>query len=73
VSFAAITLWVAFQRVFVVVYFVMTQPGNFWIHPRKIQVNISERRCHTKEKYIKFLDYHHHNIHVIILKEENID
>jgi hypothetical protein len=35
VSFAAITLFVASQRVFVaVVYFVMTQSGNFWIHPR---------------------------------------
>jgi hypothetical protein len=37
VSFDAITLCVAFQRVFVVVvvvYFVMTQSGNFWIHPR---------------------------------------
>jgi hypothetical protein len=33
VSFAAITLCVASQRVFiVVVYFVMTQYGNFWIH-----------------------------------------
>jgi hypothetical protein len=38
VSFAALTLCVASQRVFivvtVVVYFVMTQLGNFWIHPR---------------------------------------
>jgi hypothetical protein len=35
VSFAAITLCVASQRVFiVVVYFVMTQFGNFWIYPR---------------------------------------
>jgi hypothetical protein len=35
VSFAAITLCVASQGVFiVVVYFVMTQSGNFWIHPR---------------------------------------
>jgi hypothetical protein len=40
VSFVAITLCVASQRVFVVVvvvvivvYFVMTQSGNFWIHP----------------------------------------
>jgi hypothetical protein len=35
-SFAAITLYVASQRVFIVVsvYFVMTQSGNFWIHPR---------------------------------------
>jgi hypothetical protein len=35
VSFAAIIRCVASQRVFVV-YFVMTQSGNFWIHPRKI-------------------------------------
>jgi hypothetical protein len=37
-SFAAITLCVASQRVFIVVviYFVMTQSGNFWIHPRMI-------------------------------------
>jgi hypothetical protein len=36
VSFAAITLCVASQRLFIVVsvYFVMTQSGNFWIHPR---------------------------------------
>jgi hypothetical protein len=35
-AFAAITLCVASQRVFIVasVYFVMTQSGNFWIHPR---------------------------------------
>jgi len=37
VSFAATILCVASQRVFIVVsvYFVMTQSGNFWIHPRK--------------------------------------
>jgi hypothetical protein len=35
VSFAAITLCVATELMFiVVVYFVMTQSGNFWIHPR---------------------------------------
>jgi len=35
VSFATVTLCVASQRVFIVtaVYFVMTQSGNFWIHP----------------------------------------
>jgi hypothetical protein len=38
VSFAAITFCIASQRVFifVVVYFVMTQSGNFWIHPRML-------------------------------------
>jgi len=36
VSFAAIAIYVASQRVFIVViYFVMTQSGNFWIHPRR--------------------------------------
>jgi hypothetical protein len=34
VSLAAITLCDASQRVFIVVYFVITQPGNFWIQPR---------------------------------------
>jgi hypothetical protein len=39
VSFAAITLHVASQRVFVVVVVVVVvsvsnQSGNFWIHPR---------------------------------------
>jgi hypothetical protein len=38
VSFAVIILCVATQRVFivvvVVVYFIMTQFGNFWIYPR---------------------------------------
>jgi hypothetical protein len=33
VNFAAITLCVASQRVFIV-YFVMSQSGNFWIHLR---------------------------------------
>jgi hypothetical protein len=34
VSFAAITLCIGSRRVFIVVfYFVMTQSGNFWIHP----------------------------------------
>jgi hypothetical protein len=48
VSFAAITLCVTSQRVFIiVVYFVMTQSGNFWIHSltvRKVikkSINIS--------------------------------
>jgi hypothetical protein len=37
VSFAAINLCVSSQRVFmVVVYFVMTQSGNFWIHLRSM-------------------------------------
>jgi hypothetical protein len=36
VSFAAIALRVASQRVFIFVCFVMTQSGNFWIHPRTL-------------------------------------
>jgi hypothetical protein len=40
VSLATIAVCVASQRVFVVVYFVVTQSGNFWIHPR-----INEREC----------------------------
>jgi len=36
VTFAAIILCVASQRVFIVVsvYYFMTQYGNLWIHPR---------------------------------------
>jgi hypothetical protein len=49
VSFAAITLCVGSQRVFIVVsvYFVMTQSGNFWIHPRirNRHDSISFSRC----------------------------
>jgi hypothetical protein len=41
VSFATVTLSVASQRVFiVVVYFVMTQSGNFWIHAPKFRQDI---------------------------------
>jgi hypothetical protein len=44
VSFAAITLCVASQRVFILasVHFVTIQPGNFWIHPR---TNCSGSSC----------------------------
>jgi hypothetical protein len=44
VSFAAITLCVAFQRVFIVVsvYFLMTQSGNFWIHPCSIESEVND-------------------------------
>jgi hypothetical protein len=39
VSFAATTLCVVSQLVFIVVsvYFVMTQSGNFWIYPRTMR------------------------------------
>jgi hypothetical protein len=45
VSFAAITLCVTSQRVFIVVsvYFVMTQSGNFWIHHRSSAKWLSKR------------------------------
>jgi hypothetical protein len=44
VSFAAITLCVASERVrILVVYFVMTQSGNFWIHPPRIRM--LKNRC----------------------------
>jgi hypothetical protein len=42
VSFAAITLCVASQRVFIfVIYFVMTQSGNFWIQPCIWEIQVS--------------------------------
>jgi hypothetical protein len=45
VSFAATTLCVASQQVFVVfiVYFVKTQSGNFWIHVHTCTVCVLER------------------------------
>jgi hypothetical protein len=44
VSFAAVTLCVASQWVFiVVVYFVMTQSGNFWILPRILPLAVTVR------------------------------
>jgi len=41
VSFVAITLCVASQRVItkISLYFVTTQSGNFWIHPHILQSN----------------------------------
>jgi hypothetical protein len=59
VSFAAITLCVASQRVFVVaVYFVMTQSGNVWIHPRpenKIQSTPNHTGCNSRS--VELTDY----------------
>jgi hypothetical protein len=40
VSYAAITLCVASQRVFIVVYFVITSVGNYWIHPRRVHSDL---------------------------------
>jgi hypothetical protein len=45
VSFAVIILCVASERVFIVV--VMTQSGNFWIHPRTSEC------LYYKEIYLK--------------------
>jgi hypothetical protein len=45
VSFAAITFCVASQRAFIVIYFVMTQSGNFWIHPRILRMKLSLWTC----------------------------
>jgi hypothetical protein len=44
VSFHAVTLFVTSQRVFIVVsiYFVTTQSGNFWIHPRICRPTVSQ-------------------------------
>jgi hypothetical protein len=67
VSFAAITLCVASQPVFVVVvivvvvvvvvYFVMTQSENFWIHPRIISRTahsflLMTKYSHFPEKFV---------------------
>jgi hypothetical protein len=51
VSFAAITLCVASQRVFivvVVVYFVIDQSGNFWIHRRMLSFCKFSFLCRTE-------------------------
>jgi hypothetical protein len=43
VNFVAITLCIASQRVFIFVsvYFVMTQSGNFWAHPRTVYLPVT--------------------------------
>jgi hypothetical protein len=52
VSFTAVTLCVASERVFVV-YFVMTQSGNFWTHPRNSPPPSTKR---NKNPFISFGD-----------------
>jgi hypothetical protein len=42
VSFVAITLCIAFQRVFVVVISLSTQSGNFWIHHRVVYLEADD-------------------------------
>jgi hypothetical protein len=51
VTFAAITLCLTSQRVFIIVVVVvvvvvvlMTQSGKFWIHPRTYRTRYSETR-----------------------------
>jgi len=44
VSFAAVTLFVAYQRMFFLLFISLsTQSGNFWIHLRTYIWNQSER------------------------------
>jgi hypothetical protein len=59
VSFAAITLCVASQRMFIVVskYFFMIQSGNFWIHPRMKLSHFGSVRIEVK--FYPFLTEHH--------------
>jgi hypothetical protein len=65
VSFAAITLCVASQRVFVVVYFGMTQFGNFWLHPGKLNLGVTltdqnhilhevMKKCNSEKLFLLF-------------------
>jgi hypothetical protein len=60
VRFAAITQCVASQRVFIFVslYFVITQSGNFWIHPRILiaisLVKVTTQVQHNTRKMVMF-------------------
>jgi hypothetical protein len=52
------TLCIASQRVFiVVVYFVMTQYGNFWIHRR---ISLVTRTREKREKVVPVICNEHH-------------
>jgi hypothetical protein len=51
VSFATITLCVASQQVFVVIYFIMTRSENFWIYPCILVVNITDRITVHRNKW----------------------
>jgi hypothetical protein len=57
VSFAAITICDVSQPEFIVVrvYFVMTQSGNFWIHPRIIKIIYIHTHTHTHNLCMKQL------------------
>jgi hypothetical protein len=57
VSFAAIILFVASQRVIpkVSIYFVMTQSGNFWIHPCMLMMRRVVVLCLPVLLHINFL------------------
>jgi hypothetical protein len=59
VSSVDITLCVASQRVFIVVYFVMTQSEKFWIHPRTLlyyliqhEIVLSQRDKESKVSFV---------------------
>jgi hypothetical protein len=59
VSFAAITLRVASQRVLIIiiiVYFVMTQSGNFWIYSR-IFISKKYKKYYIKKR-TKYINKH---------------
>jgi hypothetical protein len=55
VSFATITLCVAFQQVFLVVDFIMTQSRNFWLCPRISSVSFVFKLMASEIEYLKNL------------------
>jgi hypothetical protein len=69
VSFAAITLCVASQQVFIfVVYFVMTQSGNFWIRPPTYKIFIG--KCDRKKPLGRPRRKWEHNIRIAVREIE---
>jgi hypothetical protein len=69
-SFAVITLCVACQRVFIVVvfvvYFIVTQSGNFWIHPRiRTSVAVSKKLLTSITWQVNFEPSHKYLIFVL--------
>jgi hypothetical protein len=51
VSFVAITLCIASQRVFIVVISLSTQSGNFWIHLRMLFIHFSYLQSCTHARW----------------------
>jgi hypothetical protein len=68
VSFAAIILCADSQRVFVVIYFVMTQSGNFWIHPRIALADWFGRADNVLAGYEQVADVLHLEMNVLVEK-----